>query len=119
MLIGSPGDDDKGTNAGAVYSAYSNSGVFYGRYKFFAEDPRPQADFGASLDAKGGLYLIGAPGHDDQGTGAGSAYFYEEYYGFSLNAQLFAGDADPGMRSVALLPLIMNTLSLQDMYTFW
>ena len=64
-LIGATGDDEKATNAGAVYvftrqSSSSTGTVWTEQTKIYASDPAPEDGFGQSLSLHGDRALIGA-----------------------------------------------------------
>ena len=73
-LIGSPGDDDLGTNSGAAYLFDINSGNLL--QKFLAPDGNLFDDFGRSVAIDGNRVLIGSPGDDELGTNSGAAYLF-------------------------------------------
>ncbi len=70
MAIGSPNDDDNGSNAGAVYIykyfSSDNSALEVG--KIIANDTVAGDRFGSSVYVKSNVILIGAPEHNETGA---------------------------------------------------
>ena len=78
IVIGAYMEDDKGTNAGAVY-AYKRSGTSWSQQsKITASDGAASDMFGYSVAISGDYALMGAYLEDDKGSNAGAAYFYGE-----------------------------------------
>jgi len=76
--------------------------------KLTAGDGAPQDGFGFSVAADADVAVIGAPGDDDLGGGAGAAYVFERFGGtWAEVAKLTAADGAAGDlfgRSVAISP---------------
>jgi len=70
-IVGSYGDDDKGSNSGSVYSFDLSGG---NATKLVAFDGAKNDKFGFSVGASGTKLVIGAYGDDDNGSNSGSAY---------------------------------------------
>lgn len=114
-FISAHGDDDRGSNAGAVYifrREQSNGGeAWVEKLKLKAADGEVNDFFGVALAAAGRDLVIGAYGDDDRANHAGAAYiFSREESGGVVNwrqqAKLLASDgaADDDFGSaVALL----------------
>ncbi|MEM7516029.1 MAG: FG-GAP repeat protein, partial [Planctomycetota bacterium] len=81
LLVGAPGDDDVGVDAGSVY-AYTRTGTSWnldGEVR--ASDTAGGDEFGRALDLDGSLAIVGAPGDDDGALNAGSATILEQSAG--------------------------------------
>jgi len=78
--VGAYGDDDRGSNAGAVYlfQRALNRGVetWVESFKLKATDGEANDFFGVALAASGAELLIGAYGDDDAADHAGAAYIF-------------------------------------------
>jgi hypothetical protein len=77
LVVGAPGDDDKGSNAGAVYlyTLNSTSNTWGGEQKIVASDGAAGDEFGYRVALSGtGPLLVGAPWDDDKGSSSGSVY---------------------------------------------
>ncbi len=86
-------DDDNGSTSGSVYLFDSSSGLQLD--KFAPADGALGDQFGFSLGLSGNIAVIGAPGDDDNGAGAGSAYLFD----VSTGMQLFKLTASDGAAS--------------------
>jgi hypothetical protein len=77
LLIGAPGDDDRGTDAGAVYVFTRGGGTSWSlQIKILASDGRAGDRFGSSIGFFEDTLIVGAPGDDDGAPDAGSAYVF-------------------------------------------
>jgi hypothetical protein len=76
VLVGAPGDDDKGSVGGAVYVFGLDDSNWVQQAKLYAGDGAESDSFGASLALFGETAVIGAPGNDDNGADSGSAYVF-------------------------------------------
>ncbi len=96
-VISATGDDDRGTNAGAVY-VFQRSGTSWSQAaKLTAGDGAPSDEFGYSVSVSNGTTLIGARSDDDAGGGSGSAYvFVQSGPNWVQQAKLTALDAATG-----------------------
>ncbi|NOS99064.1 MAG: hypothetical protein HOP29_00365 [Phycisphaerales bacterium] len=95
-VVGAPGEDDLGADAGAVYAYLGNASGWDFHAKFTAADGEAGDAFGSSLALHFDTAVVGAPGDDDGGVGAGSAYvFVVSGGGWSQEVKLTAADADP------------------------
>ena len=73
VVIGAPGEDSAGTNAGAVYIFRYNGVTWEPEVKITAPDASENAEFGAAVDIFFNTVVIGAPGTAE----GGKAYVYE------------------------------------------
>jgi hypothetical protein len=84
-VVGAPGDDEGGVDAGAAYLFVREVGtlVWQLEAKLLAQDPGADDRFGTSvaLDFRGeeSLLFVGAPGDDDAGNGSGAVHVYERF----------------------------------------
>jgi hypothetical protein len=79
LVVGAYGDDDKGSDAGAVYlyTLNSTSNIWGDEQKIVASDGAADDRFGAKVAISGtGQLLVGAPYDDDKGANAGAVYLY-------------------------------------------
>ncbi len=77
-VVGALGDDEQGSNAGAVYvfRRDGNSWAFW--QKLTANDGEANDGFGFSVSISDDHILVGARGVDDKGNSSGAAYFYQQ-----------------------------------------
>lgn len=105
-LVAAPGDDDNGTDSGAVYVFIQTDGTWSQEAKLLATDGAAGDRFGWSVDIDADTAFIGTQLDDDNGTNAGSAYVFTRTDGsWSQEAKLLADDGDAGDlfgRTVAL-----------------
>jgi len=86
-LAGAYTDDDEGESTGAVYVFDVTTGDQ--DFKLVPDDGQAGDFFGFASAVSGNIAVIGAPGDDDLGSGAGSAYLFDVTTGlelFKLNA---------------------------------
>jgi hypothetical protein len=113
IAVGANGDDELGNNAGALY-------VFLRFDDTWLDTPKALADDGAAGDSLGSCIAIdevtvaaGAPGDDDQGSGAGSVYLFESlFFTWTQSHEIHATEVDAldGFgASVALEPDVLIT----------
>lgn len=87
LLVGAPGDDTKGVDAGAVY-VFKRAWVFADNYvwgfiaKFHGTDTVAGDGFGTAVDLDYPVAIVGAPLFDDFFTDDGSAYAFEDAGGW-------------------------------------
>jgi len=82
--VGAYGDDDHGSEAGRAYLFGRNTGGGdnWGQFaSLVPTDPAAGDQFGWSISNTSNLAIIGAPGDDDQGPSAGSAYVFSRQGG--------------------------------------
>ena len=85
LAVGAPGDDEAGTNAGAVYLFQVVNGGWQLLKKLTPDGGNDNANFGFSLAVSGDLLAIGAPGDQDNGNGSGAVYLFSRHSGGSNN----------------------------------
>ena len=100
-VVGAPGEDTGGTNAGAVYVFQRDEGGAdsWGEVtKLAASDAQAGDVFGVSVAGSGDTTVVGALGEDDGGTNAGAAYVFHRNEGGADNwgqvTKLSASDAE-------------------------
>ena len=76
-VVGSAGDDEMTSGAGAAYIFSRDNTAWSERYKVFAPDPDALDGLGSAVSISGDTALLGSPGDDDKGSGSGSAYFQQ------------------------------------------
>ena len=67
IIVGAPGDDENGINAGSAYVYYKDSTKWIEKYKILASDGNENNYFGKSVSISGQNVIVGA---------SGSAYVY-------------------------------------------
>ena len=97
-IVGAFGDDDNGADAGAAYFFEDDgSGTWTQVAKLAAGDGSASDQFGRSVSISGSTAIIGASGHDGNGSDAGAAYvFHDDGTGWSLVDSIAAGDGASG-----------------------
>ena len=98
-FIGADGDDDLGTNSGAVYLFEPGSNGWTQTAKLLAADAATGDRFGTAISQSGNRVLIGSYLDDDLGTDSGSAYLFD-WNGsqWSQSAKLLPIDGSGGER---------------------
>src|SRR3990172_1568973 len=98
VVVGAPGDDDAGTGAGSAYVFVRSGAAWSEQAKLTAADAAAFDEFGSSVGISGLTVVVGSPGDDDAGTGAGSAYVFVRSgaSAWSQQAKLTAADAAAG-----------------------
>ncbi len=77
LMIGARGDDDRGSQAGAVYVfGQSPDGAWEFEQKLYAPDAAAADEFGAALSFDGVSLVVGARLDDDLGGQSGSAHVF-------------------------------------------
>ena len=74
-VIGANGDDENGSDSGSAYIFDVNSG--FEIYKLLASDGGASDEFGTSVGMTNQYVIVGAPGDDDEGSGAGAVYIFD------------------------------------------
>lgn len=102
-LVGSPGDDTEGTNAGAAYLYARTEGGTDGWgevIKLVAADAAAGDLFGIAVDIDGDYAVVAAPSEDGAGTDRGAVYVFRKDQGgagaWGQVARLRASDAANG-----------------------
>ena len=97
-IIGSPFDDDMGSNSGSVYVfVRRDDGTWEEVQKLTRADGEAFDQFGTSVAISGDTAVIGAMGDDDKGDNSGSGYVYTKIDGKWIeNVKIVPenGDAD-------------------------
>jgi FG-GAP repeat len=84
VVVGAPGDDDKGFASGSAYIFERSSGGetrWRQVIKLLAGDAAPGRQFGQSVSISGDLVVIGSQLDDDSARSPGSAYVFERNQG--------------------------------------
>ncbi|HWQ28312.1 MAG TPA: GC-type dockerin domain-anchored protein [Dehalococcoidia bacterium] len=98
-VVGAPGDDEAGENAGAVYVFRRVSDLLWVQVaKLLPSVPEPNAYFGMSVSLSDRYLTAGAPWSDQAGTDAGVVVVYQlsGVTEWDVLATLSASDAEPG-----------------------
>jgi MYXO-CTERM domain-containing protein len=75
-VVGAYLQDASGTDSGAAY-VFARSGTTWSQQqRIVAADAAAYDHFGRSVSIQGSFAVVGAPGEDDGGSGAGAAYVY-------------------------------------------
>ena len=92
IAVGAPMEDGNGPNRqnrGAVYLFDLATGTQL--EKLTASDAAAGDGFGHTVDLSGSTVIVGAPGHDDNGSNSGAAYLFNASNGNQI-AKLLPGD---------------------------
>ncbi|MCB9914606.1 MAG: hypothetical protein H6828_05585 [Planctomycetes bacterium] len=81
IVVGTPGDDNGGNNAGAAYVFDRVGGNWLANIKLIATDFSPNAAFGWDVALGVKEVMVGAPIAQNSGVGSGAAYFFNEFSG--------------------------------------
>lgn len=98
VLIGAPVDEDpNGAAAGSAYVFEQSNGQWSQQAKLTPDDGDSQDRFGFGVALDSGTAIVGAPADEDpNGTGAGSAYVFEQSNEqWSQQAKLTPDDGEP------------------------
>lgn len=97
VAVGSPGDDDNGTDSGAAYVFEEWSGTWTQLAKLLPADGQAGDGFGHSICATLELIVVGAPGDDDMGLDSGAGYVFRRTGSeWVYESKLLAADGQPG-----------------------
>jgi len=111
IAVGADGDDELGNNAGALYVFLSFGDDWFDTPKVLADDGAAGDSLGSCIAVDEVTVAAGAPGDDDQGSGAGSVYLFESLvFTWIQQQEIHAtdGDALDGFgASVALEPGVL------------
>jgi len=81
VTVGAPGDDDKGTDAGAAYlfaRDFGGANAWGQLIKLTADDGAASDEFGSAVSLQKRIAVVGAPGKDTLGSNAGAVYVFEQ-----------------------------------------
>ena len=98
-VVSAPLDDDGGRSTGSLYIFQRDGTIWSEILKLSPDDAGPEDSFGASVSVDARVALAGAPGHDDFGSNAGSAYVIEMSCSSTCEADMFpegGGDGTVG-----------------------
>jgi hypothetical protein len=76
-IVGAPGNDDNGTDAGSAYLFKCTGATWAQEAKLISSDGAEDDLFGQSVSISGDYAIVGAPENDDNGTDTGSAYLFK------------------------------------------
>lgn len=76
LLVGAPGNDDGGTDTGAVYQFAINGSAVAQTGMLMADTPEAGAQYGAQVKLQGLEALVGAPGETGSNGTTGAVYRY-------------------------------------------
>lgn len=125
-VVGAPGDDEGGINAGAAYVFRRQGGNWVEVQKLTAEADAGQFDeFGVDVAVERDLIVVGAPNDDDAGNDAGAVYLFEwdgltwvriekflptdpSNHGYTYGAAVDIGIAVPADGSVELADIVVG-----------
>jgi len=100
VIIGAPGNDDSGTDAGSAYIYACNQGGndHWGLVTtLLPEATTDRSKFGSAVAISGDNAVVGAPNDDDNDTDAGAIYIYTRNHGgtdkWGLVEKLYAEDS--------------------------
>ncbi|MHC4850859.1 MAG: invasin domain 3-containing protein [Planctomycetota bacterium] len=93
VLVGSPGDDDLGSNSGSGYVFTRSNGTWSQTAKLLASDGVASDFLGRVGSLSGNTLVMGARDNDDRGSSSGSAYVFQLQNGiWTQTARLLASD---------------------------
>ncbi|WP_437292909.1 thrombospondin type 3 repeat-containing protein [Sorangium sp. So ce426] len=75
-IVGTPYDDDNGTDSGSAYVFVRSGSTWAQQQKLLPRDGAPLDNYGRSIAISGDTAVIGMPFDDDNGTESGSAYIF-------------------------------------------
>jgi hypothetical protein len=81
VVVGAPGDDDKGFASGSAYIFERSENRWRQVIKLLAGDAAPGRQFGQSVSISGELVVIGSQLDDDSARSPGSAFVFERNQG--------------------------------------
>jgi WD40 repeat protein len=82
VAVGTPYDDDNGSNSGSAYLFDASTGVELS--KLLPSDGVANAEFGFSIAINNGIVAVGAKGDSENGANAGAAYLFDAATGTQL-----------------------------------
>ena len=106
LVVGTPLDDDAGSNSGSAYVFTRSGTVWTQEAKLTASDAFVSDNYGSSVAISGDSVVVGSPGGGSAGVNSGAAYVHVRSAGvWSEEAELAASDgsvADVFGSSVAI-----------------
>jgi len=100
FIAGAHHDDDVAPDSGAAYVFAFQGDAWDEQASVGASDGAPDDRFGSAVAMSGERVVVGAPGADDLGEGAGAAYVLDRNHGgadhWGQVAKLMAADGAPG-----------------------
>ena len=97
IIAGMSRDDDEGEDAGSAYVFVREAGLWSQQTKLTASDATAGDEFGNAVAIDGVYAVVGAPGNDDGGEGAGSVYvFRRDGATWNEQAEITASDGEAG-----------------------
>lgn len=97
VVIGSPWDDDGGSNSGSAYIFKRNGATWIQEAKLTADTSAVNDNFGHAVSISGDQIAVGAPYDDGNGSASGIVYIFENSGGnWSLAQKVTASDASTG-----------------------
>ncbi|MBN1590165.1 MAG: hypothetical protein JW888_11665 [Pirellulales bacterium] len=92
-IVGAANEDDKGSSSGSAYVFEDTGSGWVQVAKLTAADGAADDEFGYSVSISGSVAIVGAHFDDDNGSGSGSAYIFEDTgSGWVQVAKLTAAD---------------------------
>lgn len=89
VVVGAPGDDENGSNAGAAYVFGRDAGSWTRDQRLSPTDASAGDSFGQDVAVGSGLVAVGADGESSRATEAGAVYLFEyDGSGWSQAARL-------------------------------
>jgi WD40 repeat protein len=85
-IVGSPTDDERGTDAGSAYIYNSHTGDLI--VKIYSEQNYSTEHFGYSVSINNNLAIVGAPWSSQNGSLSGAAYLYDNKTGKQITTFL-------------------------------
>lgn len=76
VVVGAPGDKDRGIDSGSAYVYRWNGRTWVEEQKLVASDAASDDQFGFSVSVSGDVIVVGAFQDDDRGLDSGSTYVY-------------------------------------------
>ena len=76
-VVGAVNDDARGADSGSVYILRHDGSGWDETHKIVPVSIRSNDSFGDAVGISGNTIVVGAPGDDDSGSGAGAAYVFE------------------------------------------
>ncbi len=96
VVIGAYGNDEYGTDAGAVYIFENINGHWTQTQKVSAQIAQESGYFGYSVATDGNFIVVGAPNYSENNLQSGEIYIFERDTNWLLSSVLMAEDAANG-----------------------